>query len=106
MRFQGGNVTADCLVRNISTSGARVDVDRTIVIPHEFELDIPQRGDLLRCRLAWRTDDRAGVKFVDSPEQRPIDTLEGALAKIAQLEKENGTLRLEIGRLAALLASD
>jgi hypothetical protein len=66
IRFQGGNVTADCLVRNISTSGARVDVDRMVAIPQEFELDIPQRGALLQCRLAWRTDDRAGVEFVDS----------------------------------------
>jgi PilZ domain len=47
----------ECVVRNISLSGARLEVDKTFALPIEFELEIPQLGVVLWCELKWRRDD-------------------------------------------------
>ena len=44
----------ECVVRNISLSGARLEVDKTFALPIEFELEIPQLGVVLWCELKWR----------------------------------------------------
>ena len=65
----------DCMVRNMSLSGARLEVKSELLLPTEFELEIPQRGNLLwalkrgstfLCALIWRKDNAVGVKFLDS----------------------------------------
>jgi hypothetical protein len=56
----------DCMVRNMSLSGARLEVSQNFILPTEFELEIPQRGSVLLCALIWRKDDAVGVKFLDS----------------------------------------
>ncbi len=106
MRFDGGNVTRECIVRDISMTGARLEVDRAASIPKEFYLNIPQRGSLMKCELVWRADARAGIRFLNSDLEATDDTLEGARAKITKLEEEIASLKLEVGRLTALLAID
>jgi CheY-like chemotaxis protein len=56
----------DCVVRDISATGARLVLAADDVIPDEFELQIPQRGRCTRARLVWRKATTCGVKFVDS----------------------------------------
>ena len=56
----------DCMVRNMSMSGARLEVSQNFILPTEFELEIPQRGSVFLCALIWRKDDAVGVKFLDS----------------------------------------
>ena len=51
----------DCLVRNLSESGACLQIDTTIGIPAEFELRVD--GKTRSCHLVWITDTRAGIEF-------------------------------------------
>ena len=51
IRFYNRNLTFDCIVRNISPTGARLEVDAAYVLPHEFELDLPQRSTVYSCEL-------------------------------------------------------
>jgi PilZ domain len=64
IRYQNRTRSMGCVVRNISLSGARLEVDPTVVLPNEFELDIPHRGAMVQCALKWRKDGAAGVKFL------------------------------------------
>jgi hypothetical protein len=66
IRFPGRNTTMDCLVRNISPGGARLDVGHAVALPAEFELEIPQRGLTLQCALKWRNACAAGVSFKEN----------------------------------------
>jgi hypothetical protein len=86
----------DCVVRNVSPSGARLEVDETFALPTEFDLEIPQRGVVLLCELKWRRDDVVGVKFLD--RQGPHAPTAEAMEK---LQRENARLRRENGRLKA-----
>ena len=85
-----------CVVRNVSLSGARLEVDETFALPRQFELELPQRGMVLLCELKWRRDDRVGVKFLDN-RGRHDATLEAT----EKLREENARLRRENARFKA-----
>jgi PilZ domain len=54
----------DCTIRNLSESGAALELIAPIKVPDTFELTV--RGDGLRrmCGVIWRRDRRVGVLFV------------------------------------------
>jgi hypothetical protein len=52
-----------CLVRNLSTSGAALEVFSEIEIPGRFVLCLPNDGLELACRVIWRKPTRIGVAF-------------------------------------------
>lgn len=51
----------ECTVRNLSDTGASLQVSTTIGIPKKFDVIID--GGRQRCRAAWRTDTKIGVVF-------------------------------------------
>lgn len=57
----GGSV--DCTVRNISSTGARVDVDNVVGLPEAFTLMIMSDHFVRHCRKVWSNDNRIGVAF-------------------------------------------
>jgi len=57
------SVTFDCLVRDISLTGARLQFASPHVLPSAFDLEIPSRAVILRCELQWRRGDALGVRF-------------------------------------------
>lgn len=60
IEFDGGAI--DCTVRNISATGAMLDVASPIGIPPRFNL-ILSEGQVLPCRVVWRKPSRIGVAF-------------------------------------------
>jgi len=50
-----------CTVRNISATGAALQVSTTIGLPPSFDLIID--GVRRRCHSQWRTDNKIGVLF-------------------------------------------
>jgi hypothetical protein len=52
-----------CLVRNLSASGAALEVFSEIEIPGRFILSVPNDGLELACRVVWRKPTRIGVTF-------------------------------------------
>lgn len=59
----GGGRTADCAVRDLSPSGARVSCSVAHELPEEFELHLPSRGRAHRVKVHWRVDRELGVSF-------------------------------------------
>jgi PilZ domain len=53
----------DCTVRNLSSTGACLDVQSTVGVPDVFELIIEPDGISRPCRIAWRSERRTGVHF-------------------------------------------
>jgi hypothetical protein len=46
----------DCTVRNLSSTGACLDVPSTVGIPDAFELIIESESITRVCRIAWRSE--------------------------------------------------
>jgi PilZ domain len=59
IEFGGGAI--DCMVRNISATGAALDVASQLGIPAQFTLVTD--GNHLPCRVVWRKEKRIGVAF-------------------------------------------
>ena len=51
----------DCLLRNVSESGASLQVSNTIGVPDTFELAFDSRRRT--CKVEWRDLNRLGVVF-------------------------------------------
>ena len=62
LAFAGGG-GVDCTVRNISSSGARLDIANPIGVPQTFTLVIEADQFMRRCRAVWSHEQRIGVAF-------------------------------------------
>ena len=59
-----GRGPIDCTVRELSITGAALEVPNPIGIPASFTLVVPGDGLDLPCRhIVWRTEYRMGVAF-------------------------------------------
>jgi hypothetical protein len=63
IEFGGGGI--DCTVRNLSASGAALDVVSPVGIPERFTLVISADGHRKACQVVWRKEKRIGVTFLD-----------------------------------------
>ena len=66
--FKTGKVSfgcerVNCVVRNLSVTGAMIEVQTSDVIPREIILDILGRGARFPCHVVWRHYRRLGVAF-------------------------------------------
>jgi hypothetical protein len=59
--FGGG--TIDCTVRNLSETGAALEVSSPVGIPEHFTLVIDPNAIHVPSRIVWRKDTRIGVNF-------------------------------------------
>jgi hypothetical protein len=57
--------TVNCLVRNASPAGAKIEVALQVPLPSRFELLFD--GGSFACELVWRSQHHLGVKFADGP---------------------------------------
>ena len=58
-----GETTVDCVIKDISASGARLMVEKRIAADHEVVLDIDGVG-LFPSRIVWQADHHAGIRFL------------------------------------------
>ena len=91
IRFNSGMSTMDCVIRDLSEGGARLQLSDSVAIPSTFELYIPKRDETRRAILHWRNSEEIGVGFQGASLSEP-DT-HGLLRRVAQLESDTATLR-------------
>lgn len=60
--FDGGSAIS-CMVRNVSASGACLEVESQVGIPDGFVLLVESDQIRRSCRVAWRKEKRIGVAF-------------------------------------------
>jgi PilZ domain len=63
IEFGGGAI--DCTIRNLSDTGAALDVTSPVGIPAEFNLVV--NGTPRPCRVVWRKEKRIGITFGKQP---------------------------------------
>ncbi|MGO4716065.1 PilZ domain-containing protein [Bradyrhizobium sp. 2TAF24] len=68
--FGGGAIS--CTVRNLSDSGASLEVASPIGIPDSVVLELEGGGR--RCRVVWRKEKRIGVRFVDRKDKPEVSS--------------------------------
>lgn len=64
--FNRQSSVLSCTVRNLSESGACLEVDSQIGVPDQFELLVEGAGVRAEYRVVWRRDKRIGVSRVSA----------------------------------------
>jgi hypothetical protein len=60
--FNAGRTERPCIVRDVSSGGARLEVATAVGIPETFDLLVPGHGPQ-PCRVAWRALKEIGVAY-------------------------------------------
>ena len=103
--FNNRNSTADCMVRDISTHGARLIFSDEVTIPDVVELHIPQKEQTFRAQIVWRHANEAGIAFAN-PEQAANPAEGGDLAeRVQKLEHDIELLKRALKRLKSETSS-
>ena len=61
--FDNGRTRLDCVIRNLSEGGAKLEFATVRGIPQAFDLLVPGHRPQT-CRVAWRALKEMGVQFV------------------------------------------
>lgn len=57
-------ITVECLVRDLSSGGAKVQPTQPLPVPDTFWLEIPMDGVTAQCEVRWRRDNVMGCHFI------------------------------------------
>ena len=73
--------TRDCVVRNISETGAHIEFSNVVALPKEqMSLKIARKGRSFLARVVWWRDNFVGLAFTDTPSE-PVSDLDERLRK-------------------------
>jgi hypothetical protein len=61
--LNGHRSVIDCTVRNLSPSGACLDVATTLGIPECFDVIFNSDSSIHACRMVWHKEKQLGVEF-------------------------------------------
>jgi hypothetical protein len=61
--FNKGLSVLDCVIRDLSDHGARLELATTVGVPDSFELIIAPDRVKRFCKIAWRSEHHIGVSF-------------------------------------------
>jgi hypothetical protein len=77
--FNGRKSTLDCIVRNFSPLGAKVQFAGAAILPNEVDLSIERKGTAYLAHLVWQRRDEAGFLFRNPTPLNETTSLDWAL---------------------------
>jgi PilZ domain-containing protein len=82
--------TRECVVRNISEKGARIEFNNVIKLPRQqISLTIARKGRSFLAKIIWWRDNFVGVAFGSETSSEPaVSDLEERLRKSEQKKKQ------------------
>ena len=102
LAFNNQYCTIDCLVRNMSQNGAKLVFEGAVLLPGEFELTLPQKGESRRARVIWRQQDEAGITFLQAGGGESVVPL-GMARRIRRLETDRAVLQARVAELTGMV---
>jgi hypothetical protein len=79
-------VTEECVVRNISEQGARIEFSNVVMLPKkQMALTIARKGRSFLAKVVWWRDKFVGVAF---SSELPVSDIEERLRKSEQKKRQ------------------
>jgi len=104
--FNNRRTSIDCLVRDFTEHGARLQFGSITAMPDVVELHIPNKEESYRARVQWRNADEIGVGFdcdEGAPPVAPGAPAADWSARIHKLEHEVASLQRKFNELQTAL---
>ena len=94
----------DCIVRDVTEKGARLQVSESVALPDTFEIYLPNKDEHFRAQVQWRKGDQLGVSWTPEAASRQKSESGGhgdhSLAdRVARLEEEVAALQRSFDNL-------
>jgi hypothetical protein len=77
----------DCVVRDLTEGGARVQFPDFTALPHQLEFSMPAKGTVCAATVVWQYGDSYGLSFPKTP------SADSSLEVLRALERNNKLLR-------------
>lgn len=87
--------TWNCMIRNLSKGGARLEIPNAFWLPNEFGIEIKIRNARHMAEVVWKDTSSIGVRFRPASENVGINARE----QLNILRQERETLRRRISEL-------
>ncbi len=94
--------TLDCIVRNFSNAGAKIEFAEATMLPDDVDLRTVGKGLAYRAHLIWRRTGEAGLAFRDRVPMAAVISLEQQLRQRAS-ERLRRSLQQRIDHLTSEL---
>ena len=105
--FNNRRSSVDCLIRDISATGAKLKFSSAVETPALVELHIPTKEETHSAKVMWRRGEEMGVKFMspNAPVSLVADRDPGSdlLDRIRKLEEEVSEMSTAVAELRAAL---
>ncbi len=62
--YQNGSLTCDATVKDLTSMGAKLQIDNKQIVPDKILLTIPVDGVSIECEVRWRCENKLGVGFI------------------------------------------
>lgn len=95
--FEGRGTAVDCVVRDISDIGARLQFDKPLVSTELLDVHIPIKGQSFHAEKRWHDGNEVGVTFHATAKADADDS--GADRRVARLQAEIAVLKKAIKHL-------
>ena len=106
IRYNSGLMSAPCVVRDISETGARLELAGDLALPDQFDLHIDKKNATRPALVRWQRAREFGVVFEDAAEAAAPAARDELLAqRVARLEAEVAELRALLCMNAAARAA-
>jgi hypothetical protein len=103
--FDNRRQSADCLVRDVSATGARLVFSDAISVPDVVELYLSNKDAIQRAEVRWRRGKEIGVGFgagVDGPVGDDAGAASAdVVARVLKLEGDYASLKRTVASLQA-----
>ncbi len=100
--YDNRRASIECVIRDISDSGARLTFEYPVTVPDNVELFIPHKQQTLHARVQRRESNEIGIAF---EIERSLDPRRASDTELQQrvetLEAEIATLRRLVAKLKA-----
>ena len=100
--YDNRRASIECVVRDVSESGARLTFEHPVTVPDNVELFIPQKHQTLRARVQRRGTNEIDIAFEISRSDEPRRAADADLQlRVETLETEIAVLKRLVAKLKA-----
>lgn len=100
--YDNRRVSAECVIRDMSDSGARLTFEHPVIVPDSIELFIPQKQQTLRAQVKRRGPNEIGIAFEIERSVEPRRTSDIELQqRVEAMESEIAALKRLVAKLKA-----
>ena len=95
--FNNGLSSMDCIVRDLTEGGSRLEVSETVALPDVFELYLPNKDEYFHAKVEWRKANSLGISWASEQPAGPGaehgDSQASFGDRLAKLEREVASLK-------------